>query len=413
MSSRSYRRKDCRLCGSTDLELVIPLEPTPVADDFVPASRLDKRQEYFSLDAYLCHGCGLVQLLEVVDPNSIYDEFLYVTRSSPGLVEHFGAYAREVISRTGLPRDSFVVEIGSNDGTLLSAFKDAGLRVLGVDPARAIAAAATTSGVETLPLCFSLDLAKQLKRERGAADLIAANNVVANIDDLGELAQSVRELLAPRGVFVIESGYLADLVRNLVFDNIYHEHLSYHSVKPLAGYFARHGMEVFDVQHVPTKGGSIRVFGQLAGAGRHVTPDVARMIASEDAQGLYRAETYHALCARLDRLRGSLLDVTGGLRAQGRSIAGYGASHSVTTLIHHFKLADALSFVVDDNPLKYNLFSPGNHLPVLPSQALLERRPDYVVVMPWRFADAIAARNSEYLSQGGRLVVPIPELRII
>lgn len=413
MSARVYRRRDCRLCGSQDLDIVIPLAPTPVADDFVPASRLDQPQEYFSLDAYLCRGCGLVQLLEVVDPASIYDEFLYVTRSSPGLVEHFQTYASDVIARTRVDQGKFVVEVGSNDGTLLVFFQKQGFRVLGIDPARSIAEAATAEGIETLPLCFTESLAGQLARERGSADLIAANNVVANIDDLQEFGRSVRTLLAPDGVLVVESGYLADLVRNLVFDNIYHEHLCYHSVKPLASFFQRHGMEVFDVQHVPTKGGSIRLFVQHQGASRAVSPRVAEAIHAEEAQGLYRPETYQALCQTLDRLRHSLRDLLDGLSGLGRSIAGYGASHSVTTLLHHFGIADRLSFVVDDNPLKHNLYSPGSHLPVLPSAALLERRPDYVVVLPWRFAGAIAARSQAFMQGGGRLIVPIPETRIL
>ena len=258
-----------------------------------------------------------------------------------------------------------------------------------------------------------MDLAKRIKSERAAASLIVANNVVANIDDLQSLAESVRELLAPQGVFVVESGYLADLVSNLVFDNIYHEHLCYHSVKPLAAFFARHGMELFDVQHVPTKGGSIRVFVQHQGGGRPVNSIVASMIAAEEAQCLYEPATYHALCQTLDRLRHSLLDVVGGVKLLGRSVAGYGASHSVTTLLHHFGVAGHLEFLVDDNERKHNLLSPGHHVPVLPSSALRERRPDYVVVLPWRFADLIIGRNQAFTDGGGRFIVPVPETRIV
>jgi hypothetical protein len=262
-------------------------------------------------------------------------------------------------------------------------------------------------------VCFTLDVANDIRRQRGAADLIVANNVIANIDDLPQLAEAIRALLAPRGVFVFESGYLADLVENLVFDNIYHEHLCYHSVKPLAAFFARHGMELFDVQHVSTKGGSIRGLAQLTGGGRMVSAAVRSMIESEEAQGLYRPETYRVMCAKLDRLRDVLIDVLCGLKGRGRVIAGYGASHSVTTLLHHFGIADQLSFVVDDNPLKHNLYSPGNHLPVLPSEALLERQPDYVVVLPWRFAQLIVDRNRGFVEAGGRFIVPVPETRIL
>src|SRR5262245_12109890 len=413
MSGRAYRRGDCRLCGSTDIELGMPLAPTPVADDFVSANRLDEQQERFPLDVFLCRSCGLVQLVDVVDASSIYVEYLYVTKSSPGLAEHFRAYADDVVRRLALPSGSSVVEVGSNDGTLLSVFKARGMRVVGVDPAREIARAATAEGIETLPVCFTPDVARDLRRDRGRADLIVANNVVANIDNLQEFAAAVGDLLSEKGVFVFETGYLADLVRNLVFDNVYHEHLCYHAVRPLAAFFARHGMKLFDVQHVSTKGGSIRGYVQLRGGRRAVSAAVADMIASEEAQGLYSAATYRGLCARLDRLRRALADVLGGLQLRGRSIAGYGASHSVTTLVHHFGIGEQLDFVVDDNPRKHNLFSPGHHLPVLPSAALLERRPDYVVILPWRFAEPIITRNEGFLAAGGRFIVPIPVLRIV
>jgi SAM-dependent methyltransferase len=410
---RAYRRTTCRLCGNGDIELVIPLTPTPVADDFIPASRLHEPQETFPLDVFLCRACGLVQLVDVVDASSIYVEYLYVTKSSPGLADHFRAYADDVARRLALARGSSVVEIGSNDGTLLSFFQAQGMRVLGVDPAREIARVASEGGVETRAVCFTNDVARELCRERGAADLVVANNVIANIDDLDDFGAGIRQLLSPGGAFVFESGYLADLVKNLVFDNIYHEHLSYHSVKPLACFFARHGMELFDVEHVDTKGGTIRGYVQLSGGPRPVAPAVARMIAWEETQGLYEPHIYRDLCRRLDRLRIALVDVLAGLQLRGRSIAGYGASHSVTTLVHHFGVGELLSFVVDDNPRKHDLFSPGHHLPVLPSTVLLERRPDYVVVLPWRFADPIVNRNHAFMAAGGRFIVPVPETRIL
>jgi hypothetical protein len=184
-------------------------------------------------------------------------------------------------------------------------------------------------------------------------------------------------------------------------------------VKPLASFLARHGLQLFDVQHAATKGGSIRGFAQFNGGARAVAPVVNDMIAREESEGLYRAETYRAMAARLDRLRSNLVDVVAGLQARGRSIAGYGASHSVTTLLHHFDVASYLDFLVDDNPRKHNLYSPGHHLPVFPSAALLERKPDYVVILPWRFADGIVGRSDEYMKRGGRFIVPVPETRIL
>jgi SAM-dependent methyltransferase len=413
MIVRAHRRTDCRLCGSSELDLVMPLTPTPVADDFVPASRLHEPQEAFPLDVFLCRACGLVQLLDVVDASSIYVEYLYVTKSSPGLTDHYRTYADEVIQRLSLKSGSSVVEVGSNDGTLLAFFKARGMRVIGVDPARDIARAATEQGIETRPVCFSHEVAKDLRRELGGADLLVANNVIANIDDLRELGVGIAHVLSPEGVFVFETGYLGDLVGHLVFDNIYHEHLCYHSVKPLASFFARHGMELFDIQHVGTKGGSIRGFVQRAGGPRAIAPAVAVMIAQEEAGKLYCPETYRALSARLDRLRTVLVDLLAAFRLSDRSIAGYGASHSVTTLVHHFGIAGHLGFVVDDNPRKHHLYSPGHHLPVLPSSALLERKPDYVVILPWRFSEPIINRNHAFLAAGGRFIVPIPDVRIV
>jgi SAM-dependent methyltransferase len=412
-ATRSTRRGDCRLCGSPDLERVIALAPTPPADEFVSASRVHEPQQTFPLDVFLCLACGLVQLLDVVDPGSIYVDYRYVTTSSPGLVEHFRSYADEVVARLGIARGSTIVEIGSNDGTLLSCFTALGMHVLGIDPAREIARAATTAGLETIPECFSLDLARRLRRERGAADVIIANNVIANIDDLQDLAEGVRALLAPGGAFVFESGYLADLVEKMVFDNIYHEHLCYHSVRPLDRFLSRHGLQWFDVRHVGTKGGSLRGFVQHAGGPHVVSDSIAAMIEREDAHGYYRPDTYTALCDRLDRRRATLVDVIAGLRLRGRLIAGYGASHSVTTLLHHFGIADQLAFLVDDNPRKHGLYSPGHHLPVLPSSVLAERKPDYVVILPWRFTDAIVSRNHTFIAAGGRFIVPLSETRII
>jgi len=413
MSVRAYRRTDCRLCGSTDIELVLPLAPTPVADDFIPASRLGEPQEAFPLDVFLCHRCGLVQLVDVVDASSIYVEYLYVTKSSPGLVEHFAAYAGDVVGRLALPKGSSVVEIGSNDGTLLGAFKARGMRVLGIDPARAIAKAATADGLETLPVPLTLALAKELRRDRGPFDLVVANNVIANIDDLQELGESIRTLLSPGAVFVFESGYLADTVRNLVFDNIYHEHISYHSAKPISSWLTQHGLQMFDLQLVPTKGGSIRGYAQIKGGRRPVQPVVAETIAREESEGFYRAGTYRAMGQKLARLRDSLHDLLRGLQMQGRRIAGYGASHSVTTLLHHFDIARYLEFVVDDNPRKQGLHNPGHHLPVLASTALAERGVAYAVILPWRFASTIAARNASFVDGGGRFVIPVPDVRII
>src|ERR1051326_1015695 len=268
--ANAYRRKTCRLCGSRDLQLVLQLKPSPLADAYVPANRLSEPQPTYPLDLFLCSDCGFSQLLDVVQPQAIYTDYIYETVSSLGLMEHFECYAREVLDKTGAKPGALVVDVGSNDGTLLKAFKARGMATLGVDPAREIARRATEAGVETWAEFMTPSLARRIKSERGPAAIVTANNVIANIDNLDQIAASIREVLAPDGVFVFESFYLGDLLRNMVFDFIYHEHISCFSVRPVELFFGRHGMELIDVDRVPTKGGSLRYTIQLQGGPRPV-----------------------------------------------------------------------------------------------------------------------------------------------
>ena len=245
MSSNHHRRETCRLCGSRDVTLVFGLEPTPPANAFVSESELDREQERFPLDVFFCESCGHVQLLDVVDPRVLFENYVYVSGTSPVFVKHFEDYAADVVARFAPPQDKLVLDIGSNDGTLLSFFKAAGYPVLGVDPAKDIAASATAKGIETKADFFSPAFAQAVRAERGPAAVITANNVFAHIDDLGGVADGVRTLLADDGVFVFEVSYLVDVFEKTLFDTIYHEHLAYHSVRPLIPFFdAALGMEL-------------------------------------------------------------------------------------------------------------------------------------------------------------------------
>ena len=407
------RRNTCRLCQSADLELVLPLKPSAIADAYVPASRLNETQATYPLDVFWCHGCGHLQLLDVIDPEVLFRDYIYVTSSSPGLVEHFRKYADTIMQSIDPAPESLVIDIGSNEGRLLRFFKEKGLRVLGIDPARAIAQQATESGIPTIAAFFKSDLASQIKQEHGPAQIITANNVFAHADELADMADGIRDLLAPDGVFVFEVSYLVDLMQNMVFDFIYHEHLCYHSVKSLQSFFARHGMELINVERVATKGGSIRGTAQLLNGPRAKSSSVSELIALEEKMGLDRGETFKAFAARIDLEKQRLLDLLRKAKAAGKVIAGYGASATVTTLIYHFELGELLDLIVDDYPDRQNLFSPGYHIPVLSPAALTERKVDYVVVLAWRFADAIIARNQSFIQNGNHFVVPLPELKII
>lgn len=408
-----FQRDTCRLCAGNNLKNVLQLTPTALCDTYVLAEFVNRAQEIYPLALFLCRDCGYVHLPYVVDPEIIYRDYIYVTTSSMGLSDHFQSYAEEVLLRLKPPKDSLVLDIGSNDGTLLRFFKNRGMRVLGIEPANKIAQKAEEYGIETVPDFFTFKLSDKIKDDYGPARLIMVNNLFANIDDLEGFTKGVCNLLTPDGVFIIESSYLGDLIQNMVFDFIYHEHLSYFSIKPLAAFLRRFDMELIDLEHVPTKGGSLRYYFQPYGASRPASASVAKMLADEEDIGLDRVETFKEFSDKISDRKLRLMKKLDGLKREGMVIAGYGASATSTTLIYHFGLAKMLDYIVDDNPAKQNTFSPGYHIPVLPSKVLYERKPDYVLMLAWRYAEPIIQKHRAFLEHGGRFILPLPELDII
>lgn len=413
MTQSCFRRLNCRLCNSTHLDLALQLTPTPPVDAFIPKEKLTVLQDSFPLDLFLCQDCGHAQLLDVVDPNILFGNYIYDTSSSPGLIGHFQRYADTVEEFIKPPKNGLVIEIGSNDGTLLNFFKRKGLRVLGIDPAKEIAAIATSKGLPTLPEFFSSKVAKEVSKTYGAASIICANNVFAHSDQLADMAEGVRILLGPDGVFVFEVSYMLDMIENMVFDFIYHEHLCHHAVKPLQQFLALHGMELIHVERIPTKGGSIRVYAQLLGASRSVSPIVGELIDYEIKYGLYSLNTYRNYAAKIEEIRQKNHNLVHQLVSQGKRIAAYGASATTTVLTYHFDLGSALQFIIDDNATRQGLFSPGYHIPVVSSEKMYDEKPDYVILLAWRFADQIVQKHRRYLDAGGRFIVPLPDLAIL
>lgn len=417
------RRTDCRLCGSRRLTRVFSLVPTPPANEFVGEAERGKPQERFPLDVHLCADCAHAQLLDIVDPERLFRNYVYVSSTSPVFVDHFRRYAEAMLAYTGMPKGSAVIDIGSNDGTLLRFFQQAGMRILGIDPARRIAEAATQAGIDTLPEFFDLALAKRLRAQDWEAGLIAANNVFAHADDLHTIAEGVAHLLAPDGLFVFEVSYLLDVFEKTLFDTIYHEHLSYHTVKPLVGFFERHGLELVDAQRVEPHGGSLRGIvkrrgGPAAGgAGRWLRqPSVERLISEEARLGLHGPEAYARLFARIEERKCQLTALLAGLKADGKRIAGFGAPAKATTLMFHFGLGpETLEYVIDDSPLKQGLYTPGHHIPVVPSSSLDDpaRRPDYALILAWNFAEPIIEKHQAFRDGGGKFIVPLPRVQVI
>ena len=412
MSNDCRRRDTCRLCAGGDLRLVLSLTPTPPANAFVAEEAKDNEQPCFPLDVFFCQACKHVQLLDVVDPKVLFENYVYVSGTSPQFVKHFDDYAGAVMDRFRPAPKSLVVDVGSNDGTLLARFKSRGLRVLGVDPARDIARAATEAGIETITGFFTPGLATKIVESHGPAAVITANNVFAHADDLSGIARGLTTLLAPDGVFVFEVSYLADVIANTLFDTIYHEHLAYHSLKPLVGFFAAAGMELFAAERVASHGGSLRGMVGLAGGPNETDGSVEALIAQEEEAGLDRADTFLDFATDIDRLGDDLKRLVSGIKAEGKTIAGFGAPAKATTLMYQFGIGpETIDFIVDDSPLKQGLYTPGHHIQVLPSAALYERRPDYVLVLAWNFAGPIMDKHSAFRDAGGHFIVPLPELR--
>ena len=413
MNKNYYRRNTCRLCGGKDLTLVISLQPTPPANAFVSKDALGQAQECYPLDVFFCESCAHVQLLDVVDPKILFENYVYVSGTSPVFVEHFRAYANDVISRFTAPDNGLAVDIGSNDGTLLRFFRDAGWRVLGVDPARDIARQATLSGIETKTAFFTPELAATIKKEKGPAKVITANNVFAHADDLKGITQGIHALLDDDGIFVFEVSYLLDVVEKTLFDTIYHEHLAYHSVKPLVQFMATNDMELIDAQRVDSHGGSLRAIAQKKGGPRKASPALAKAVAQEEELGLNKAETFKKFAISIETLKEDLGQLLRRLKTEGKSIAAFGAPAKATTLMYHFGIgADIIDFIVDDSPLKQGLYSPGMHIEVVSSEAIKERNPDYLLMLAWNFAQPIMEKQTDFKTRGGKFIIPLPKLEV-
>ncbi len=416
MGGDVQERKTCRLCGSTALELRFSLGSTPPANEFLTKEEIGKSQEVFPLDVVQCASCGHIALKHVVNPERLFRNYVYVSGTSPTFVEHFRQYAATVIERMQLKAPARVVEIGSNDGTLLRFFKEAGFEVLGIDPARAIAEAATSKGIRTLPEFFDQTLAERLIREEGEAAVVVANNVYAHADDLEGIARGIRQMLSKEGLFVFEVSYWVDVIEQRLFDTIYHEHVSYHSLKPLLAFFDRLEMEVIDVERVKTHGGSIRVYVQKRGGGRAVSESVQKLVRYEEAMELYGVACYERYVEKLQNLKRELHQVLRGRQKAGKRIVGFGAPAKTTTLMSYFGLDRSLiDYLIDDSPLKQGLYSPGFHLPVVSSDCMksASNRPDTVLIFAWNFADSIIQKHEGFLKEGGEFVVPIPEVRVV
>lgn len=407
------KRTSCRLCDSDHLLLVLPIKASPIADEFVTKSNRHTKQPSYPLDLYQCQECGHVQNVDIVDPEALFRNYIFRTGTSQGLVRHFEKYALDMISKFSLKEGGLIIEIGSNDGTLLKYFKKAGMKVLGIDPATKIAKEATLSGLETLSEFFSKTLAKKIRNEKGLAKLVVANNVYAHSDNLSDITEGIESLLDDDGVFIFEVSYLLDILDNFLFDTVYHEHLSYHSISPLSQFFSEHGLNLFHIEKNNSKGGSVRCFVQKKDGPYDIDSSVQKFLKHEEERQLHRPDIFQKYEREIQYKKRQLLQYIEKAMSEGKRVVGYGASTTVITLMYHFELVDKLEYLIDDNPIKHGLLSPGVHLEVNASDILYQDSPDIVLVLAWQYANPIINKHVKFMDAGGTFVIPLPYLKII
>jgi hypothetical protein len=409
-----HKRTQCRACESRRLSVVLSLGMQPLANSLPRSPSAFDDEAFYPLDVYFCEECSLLQLLDVIDAEVLFRDYIYVTGTSSTIAEHNERYARAVIEQVGAGRNDLILEIASNDGSLLSCFAPYGVRTLGVEPATNIAQMARSAGIETVNEFFDRATAATLLRAHGPAKAVLANNVLAHVDDPRDFLAGVRSLLAIDGFAIFEVPYIGELLDRLEYDTIYHEHLCYFSVTTLLRLADAAGLSIRRVDRVPVHGGSLRVYARLASGGTGHADAVLAMALQEERDGLRRKATYLKFADRVADTRTSLLALLNRLRDEGRSVAAYGAPAKGNTLLNYCGIGtDLVAYTVDRNTLKVGRYTPGTHLPILPVETLLERQPDHVLILAWNFADEIIAQQAEYRDRGGRFILPIPEPRIV
>ncbi len=405
----------CRVCKKNNLQKVLSLGSMPPANAFLAKEGLSKPEPSFPLELYFCNDCGFVQLLDIVSPELLFKNYVYVSSTSPSFVEHFRSFAETVTNRFNFPSDSLIVDIGSNDGILLRPFKKLGWQVLGVDPAVKIAEMATKNGIETIAEFFTPEIAKKIAKERGHASIVTATSVFSHIDDLDNLVAGIKELLADNGIFIIEAYYLVDLLEKNLFDTIYHEHLSYFTVTTLNKLFERLGMKIFDVEKTDTHGGSLRIFVQKNNSNRPIQEkNINAFMGREKQMAMDKALTYINFSKNIEKNKQNLTELLKELKSQGKRIIGYGAPAKGNTLLNYFKIGpELLDYVVDDSPWKQGLYTPGMRLLVVSSEEISKNKPDYILILAWNFAGPIMEKYSRFHKEGGKFIIPVPEPKII
>ena len=408
--------KKCRMCASERLALFLDLGEMPPADQFLHRHQLAEHRDSYPLQVAVCEECGLIQLNYVVPPEILYcDDYPYESSTTSAGRKHWGEFARTATRLLNLTASDLVVDIGSNVGVLLQMFREQGAKVLGVDPAANIAEIANKNGIETLAGFFNTEIARQIVASKGQATVITGTNVFAHVGDLHDLMRAVSTLLAERGTFIIEAPYFLELLHSLEYDTIYHEHLSYLSLKPMVRFFKQFGMEIFDAQLRDIHGGSIRLYVRRIGSSANpVAQIVEQMLANEERERIYELDTLKRFAQDVANNREALRALLTSLKQSGSKIVAVSAPAKGMTLLNYCSLGpDFLEFVTEKARLKIGRYTPGVNLEVVPDDMLLTHQPDYALLLAWNFAEEIMNNLKEFSDRGGKFIIPIPTPRIV
>ncbi len=408
---KNYQKKRCRLCNSKKLKEGVRFISTPAADSYISSKSKASKLKKIPLKIMLCTSCGHSQLSHVISAKQVYLNYIYETASTLGLNNHFKICADTICKNYKPTKGSSVLDIGSNDGILLYFFKKRGLKVLGVDPMPGISKKAKKYGIKTEEIFFNEKEAIKLKNKYGKFEVISSNNLVADTDDLNDFILGVKHLMNNSSIFFFETFYFYSQIKNFVWDFTYHEHYSYFTVGPLKKYFAKLGMEIIDLEKNETKGGSIRFILQLKGGKRKVRPIVNNYIKNEKK---LKINSLSGLKNYEKKIISSKKSFSIFLKTKKiPNMVGYGASATSTTLIYNYDLSSKLNYLVDDFKAKFNLFSPGKAIPVFDSKVIYKNKPEYILILAWRYAKKIIKKNVKFLNMGGKFVLPLPNPKII
>lgn len=407
--------KACRICKQKKLYKFLDLGKMPIPNGFLKKEDLKKFEEKFELSCFFCKYCGLIQLSKVVNPSLLFKNYVYIPSIAKVMMNNFSNLSHQIYKEQKLNASSLVVDIGSNDGSLLTFFKNYGTKVLGIDPAINLVKVARMKGIPSESKMFNVKNARLIKKKYGSANVITATNVIAHIDDLHQVFKGVSYLLAKNGAFVTEFPYLLDLVKKNEFDTIYHEHLSYFSLKPWRRLVDQYGFEIVSAQRLLVHGGSIRLIHKWKSNKKNpANKTVHYLISLEKNYNLYSKKTLSGFAKKVENLKYDLTTLLKTIKQEKRRVVGYGAAAKGNVLTNYFRITNKiLDYIVDSTPYKQGLFTPGTHIPVVGENILHHDNPDYILILAWNFADEIMEKERAFRKNGGKFIIPIPEVKIL